>query len=196
MFHRPKFSHRHGKSRIWGGRASGCDTLELVKQASSDTTTVLNHRIVDQDASPDNSWVVVKLDWDFPPYLEQDWEPPNSEQGGTPVRLMTRKASIGWEVVVDYRYKHQEDVPEGNTQVRLFGIERQVHEDTQSQETPEPRLIGEGIRQRHFLLPRNFEGFLQATVAPATSTKIGPQYASDLIWVSSKEHANGQEGSH
>lgn len=175
-----------------GARASGCDTLELVKQASSDTATVLHHRIVDQDTSPDKLWAVVKLDWDFPPFLEAS----DSESGGAPVQLMTENTPTGWEAVVKYRYRHQEDTPEGDTQVRLFSIEPVVKDALHSQEASENRMIGEGIRQRRFLLPRNFEGFLQATVTPATLSKVGPQYTSEQIWASARDQKTRQEAAH
>lgn len=171
---------------------SGCGDVEIVKQASLNTATILRHRLVDQDDSPDDSWAVVKLDWDFPPFLE----PLASEPGGTTVELKVSKTSAGWTASVNYRYKHQEGLPEGETQVRLFSVEPKPLGTTGSEMAGNPRLIAEGIRQRRFLLPGQFEGFLQATVSPATATKIGPRYASKLTWISMREDPDGQGGFH
>src|SRR5207247_10030724 len=97
---------------------------------------------------------------------------------------------------VNYRYAHQEGLPEEETQVRLFSVEPKPLGTAGSEAAPQSRLIAEGIRQRRFLLPRQFEGFLQATVSPATATKIGPQYASKLTWMSVQENPSGQGRSH
>ncbi|OLE76091.1 hypothetical protein AUG19_03475 [archaeon 13_1_20CM_2_54_9] len=175
-----------------GLRISGCGEVGIVKQASLNTTTILRHRLVDRDDSLDNSWAVVKLDWDFPPFLE----PLTSENGGTAVQLKVMKTSAGWVADVNYRYRHQEGLPEEETQVRLFSVEPKPLGTTRSEAARKRRLIAEGIRQRRFLLPRQFEGFLQATVSPATATKIGPQYVSKLTWISVQENPSGQGSFH
>jgi len=176
-----------------GGRPiSGCGDLGMVRQASLNATPFLQHRLADEDDSPDNSWAVVKLDWDFPPFLE----PFTSEKAGTAVGLDITKTTEGSVALVHYRYKHQEGLPEGETQVRLFQVETTPLSSTRSEEARKLRLIAEGIRQRRFLLPRRFEGFLQATVSPATATKIGPQYTSKLTWVRARGKSKEQGSLH
>ena len=161
-----------------------CKDLEIVKQASSKGQTFLRHQLVAQDHSSDNFWAVVKLDWGYPPFLG----PLTSENGAT-VQLDVTKTSRGRVGVVDYQYRHQEGQPEGETHVRLFRVDR-TPLGVGTAVLPEGRsLIAEGIRQRRFPIPEHFQGYLQATVTPATGTKSGLQYESQLIWVSAAGHA-------
>ncbi|HJT75792.1 MAG TPA: hypothetical protein VJ739_01185, partial [Gemmataceae bacterium] len=124
----------------------------------------LHHRVVAQDPSGRGRWVILKADWDLPPYLARraDGDPHDA------VSLDVRSDSSGSVAVVSYRYAHQEGKPEAGTVVRLYTVGR----DGAS------RLLAEKTGQGAFRLPSSFAGNLRASVTPATATKRGPEFFS------------------
>src|SRR5262249_20965827 len=134
--------------------------IPLVRAIREKRTSYLHPVEVARDPSPLDRWSIVRLDWDFPPFLR-------GLEGGEFVTVEASPAADGTRLRVDYRYAHQEGVPEAGTRVTLFA---------QSQCTGAVSPVPVGARE--FMLPRAFAGTVRAEVQPATATKLGPTYAS------------------
>ncbi len=137
----------------------------LAEPVVASPSPYLHHRVVAQDPSGRGRWVILKADWDLPPYLVPGAE---GDAHGA-VSLDLQAESSGLVAHVGYRYAHQEGKPEAGTVVRLYA----VGQDGKS------RLLAEQLGQSIFRLPSLFSGNLQASVTPATATKRGPEFFSD-----------------
>jgi hypothetical protein len=147
------------------------DDVPLIHAIREGRTSYLHPVEVARDPSPLDRWSIVRMDWDFPPFLRP-------LDGGEFVALAASPTSDGTRVHVDYRYAHQEGVPEAGTRVTLFAQPRcpgSVPLSPLVAETPE------------FNLPRSFAGTVRAEVRPSTTTKIGPAYASHPLQIGSQE---------
>jgi hypothetical protein len=125
----------------------------------------LQHQVVAHDPSGLDRWVILKADWDYPPYLI----PRSAADPLNWVGLDVTTDSSGAEVRVGYRYAHQEGMAEGDTIVRLY----EVSQDGES------RLLFEQVRDKVFRLPPSYSGNVKASVIPCTSTKSGPESISN-----------------
>jgi hypothetical protein len=124
----------------------------------------LHPQVVAQDPSGRDRWLILKADWDYPPYLV-----PLAE--GNPrrcVQLMVTTDSSCTEVRVAYHYAHQQGNPECGTIVRLYAASPSGGHS----------LLAEQQGQSIFRLPPSFAGNLEASVLPSTSTKRGPEFWS------------------
>jgi hypothetical protein len=136
--------------------------IPLVRAIREGRTSYLHPVEVARDPSPLDRWSIVRLDWNFPPFLR-------GLEGGEFVTLEAAPATDGTRIHVNYRYAHQEGVPEAGTRVTLF-----VRSPCTGALTVSPAPPG----TREFMLPRSFAGTVRAEVQPATATKVGPTYAS------------------
>jgi hypothetical protein len=142
--------------------------VPLVAMIREGRTRYLHPVEVARDPSPLDRWSIVRLDWDFPPFLR-------APESGEPVTLDVRSTSDGIRVKVNYAYAHQEGKPEGETRVTVTAVGN--CEESQ-------RVITPVADQPHeFLLPAEFRGSLRAEVQPATATKVGPSYQSGLVQI-------------
>jgi hypothetical protein len=142
----------------------------LVRAVREGRTSYLHPVEVARDPSPLDRWSIVRLDWNFPPFLR-------GLEGGEFVTLEAAPATDGTRVHVNYRYAHQEGVPEAGTRVTLFARSPCTGAVTVS---PAP------ADTREFMLPRSFVGTVRAEVQPATATKVGPTYASLPLQIGSQ----------
>jgi hypothetical protein len=91
--------------------------IPLVRAVREGRTSYLHPVEVARDPSPLDRWSIVRLDWNFPPFLRP-------LKGGEFVTLSASSTGDGTPVEVNYRYAHQEGVPEAGTRVTLFGQSR------------------------------------------------------------------------
>src|SRR5262249_24965673 len=136
--------------------------IPLIRAIREGRTSYLHPVEVARDPSPLDRWSIVRLDWDFPPFL-------SVLEGGEFVTLDASPDADGARLRVDYRYAHQEGVPEAGTRVTLV-----AQSPCTGALTVSPFPAG----AREFTLPRAFAGTVRAEVQPATATKVGPTYAS------------------
>ncbi|GIW80455.1 MAG: hypothetical protein KatS3mg105_2262 [Gemmatales bacterium] len=136
----------------------------VVKSQRSDA--VLRHQLVAMDDSGRDRWAILKMDWDFPPYLQRD-------ESGKRVRLSLVGDSSGWRIQVLYRYAHQDGKPEANTIVRLYRVKA---DKTRS-------LWKEATGVTHFIVSPAFRGTIQVSVTPATATKKGEEFFSEAVTI-------------
>src|SRR5262249_5199419 len=143
--------------------------VPLVRAIREGRTAYLHPVEVARDPSPLDRWSIMRLDWDFPPFLRP-------LQGGDFVKLDALPVVDRTQIGVDYRYAHQEGVPEAGTHVTLL---------TQSRCTGAVMVYPLPAGTRDFVLPRSFAGTVHAEVQPATATKGGPIYRSGPLTVGS-----------
>jgi hypothetical protein len=111
--------------------------------------------------------MIVKLDWEYPPYLRPLAGGKQQER----VRIERSDGSQGSRIDVVYDYAHQEGKPEGGTIVRLYGV---------SGEGPAQLLVEQtGVQEFH--LPRDFAGNIRASVVPCCAEKQGEEYFSNVV---------------
>ena len=142
----------------------GCGTLPLVAQAANGTQPYLQHQIVARDPSPMDAWAILRLDWDYPPYLYP-------LPGGNQRRLVdVDRVEEGDQLKLNirYLYRQQKGVPESGTIVSLEGVRRDGMVCTLMEQTGVDSLSP----------PSSIRGRVQVVVTPATATKRGPRYES------------------
>jgi hypothetical protein len=134
--------------------------------------TVFDHKEVFRDQKYD-LWSIVKLDWDYPPYLHPlDESFPDTKVRATPI---PRRDGIGF--IVEISPTQQEGRPIVGVQYRL-----RVEEGDQSMCEPSPRRLFQLTdNPADLLLPKNFKGCVQISVSPITATKIGSEYYSEKM---------------
>jgi hypothetical protein len=139
--------------------------VPLIRAVREGRTSYLHPVEVARDPSPLDRWSIVRLDWDFPPFLRP-------LDGGEFVALEASSTGDGTRVHVDYRYAHQEGLPEAGTRVTLLAQSRcGAPEQTVAMS---PTVMG----GREFTVPASFAGTVRAEVQPATARKAGPIYGS------------------
>jgi hypothetical protein len=150
--------------RLNGGRElelADCGALPLIRRIERKTQRIVEHKLVARDKNTPSTWAIVTLDWDFPPYLL------NLDDGRSDevVRLVVNQQPDTLTVQVQYRYAHQDGLPEKGSTVRLnaAGADGRwcVFERSSSRNS--------------FTLPADFRGTLRPSVMPRTETKAGPE---------------------
>jgi hypothetical protein len=144
--------------------------IPLIRAIREGRTSYLHPTEVARDPSPLDRWSIVRLDWDYPPFLRQ-------LENGEFVELDVSSNGSGTRVRVAYHYAHQEGRPETGTRVTLFARPRCTGPEQSFQVPP---MAADG---REFILPASFAGTLRAEVQPATATKAGPIYGSRALTI-------------
>jgi hypothetical protein len=133
--------------------------------------SIFDHREVFRDEKYD-LWSIIKLDWDYPPYLrELDDRTPDTKVRATPI---LRGEGIGFTVEMNPR--QQEGGPITGADYRLY-----VERDSQTCDSSPKYLFQYANTSAELLLPKNFKGCVQISVAPRTATKTGSKYYTDII---------------
>lgn len=161
------------------GLPYGCSRHPIAVKAMGGQD-VLQHQIVARDVTKD-SWMIIKLDWSFPPYLTQkiingEW------YRWTVLRSGNRDEEVVFRV--DYEYAQQDNVPEKGTIIRIYRVGKGggCGEGMGSLE-----LLASTTDERHIALPHKFSGKIVLSVTPATVEKKGFEYFSEIIRVSTED---------
>jgi hypothetical protein len=152
--------------------------IPLIRAIREGRTSYLHPTEVARDPSPLDRWSIVRLDWDYPPFLRQ-------LENGEFVGLDVSSNGSGSRVRVAYHYAHQEGRPEAGTRVTLFARPRCTGPEQSFQVPP---MAADG---REFILPASFAGTLRAEVQPATTAKAGPIYGSRALTIESPGTCQG-----
>jgi hypothetical protein len=144
--------------------------IPLIRAIREGRTSYLHPTEVARDPSPLDRWSIVRLDWDYPPFLRQ-------LENGEFVGLDVSSNGSGSRVRVAYHYAHQEGRPEAGTRVTLFARPRCTGPEQSFQVPP---MAADG---RESILPASFAGTLRAEVQPATATKAGLIYGSRALTI-------------
>jgi hypothetical protein len=151
--------------------------VPLVRAIREGRTSYLHPVEVARDPSPLDRWSIVRLDWDFPPFLRP-------LQGGEFVALNAWSNGNETRVRVDYRYAHQEGLPEVGTRITLTAQSAQPHCGASEYNVALSAAAG-GAHE--FVLPPSFAETVRAEVQPATATKSGPVYRSRPLEIGSAD---------
>jgi hypothetical protein len=148
--------------------------------------TVFDHKEVFRDEKYD-LWSIIKLDWDYPPYLR----PLEEFSRNTEVRSATvlRADGIGFTVEID---PHQQ---EGRA---IMGAHYRLYAepgDNPTCDVSSRRLIQFSNSPAELLLPKKFKGCVQIGVSPFTATKIGSEHYSEKIVIGGDSSQSGDDGS-
>jgi hypothetical protein len=154
--------------------------VPLIRAIREGHTSYLHPVEVAHDFSPLDRWSIVRLDWDFPPFLRP-------LEAGEFVALHVSSMGNGVRIHVDYRYAQQDSVPEANTRVALFAQPRCAGSEQTASVPVSPLAAGE----HDFVLPLSFAGTVRAEVEPATATKVGPIYTSRVLDIGSPDSCPG-----
>jgi hypothetical protein len=147
--------------------------------------TVFDHKEVFRDEKYD-LWSIVKLDWDYPPYLRPlDESSPDTKVRATPI---PRRDDIGFTVEINPM--QQDGRPIAGVQYRL-----RVAEGDESCEASPIRSFQFTDNPADLLLPKKFKGCVQIGVSPFTATKIGSEYYSGKIAIGADSSRSGDEES-
>ena len=147
--------------------------VPLIRAIREGRTSYLHPVELARDPSPLDRWSIVRLDWDFPPFLR-------GLEGGEFVTLGASPAADGTWIRINYHYAQQEGLPEAGTRIMLFARSRCTGATTVSPVS---------ASTREFMLPRSFAGTVHAEVQPATTTKTGPVYRSGSLKIGASADA-------
>jgi hypothetical protein len=139
----------------------------IIQTAMATRPHPLRHQVVARDQSGYNRWVILKLDWDLPPYLK----PLPGCADGSRVALHVHRKADGVHIQVRYAFAHQEGVAEAGSAVRLYCVSN----------PDQPVLVAEKRGENRFVLPDTFCGAIRVAVTPSTRTKTGPEYLSETV---------------
>jgi len=125
-----------------------------------------------------DSWMIIKLDWSFPPYLVQ------KAMGGewhhwTVLRSGNKDKDVVFRV--DYEYAQQDAVPENGTTIRMYRVGKG---NSCSDGMGSLELLASTAGERQIALPDKFSGNIALSVTPATAQKKGLEYFSGVFRIS------------
>jgi hypothetical protein len=146
-------------------RIEGCDSLPLVRKAADGTFVSFNHQLVARDTSPLDIWAIVRMDWELPPYLVP------LRQEGPDGLIDIDRLDTGDQAIfrAQYRYHHDEGVPEQGTTFLVEGVRPGGGLCTLVEQT------GDSVLR----LPEGVRGQVQVVVTPSTAAKAGPSVTSE-----------------
>ncbi|MGE3908221.1 MAG: hypothetical protein AB7K36_02635 [Chloroflexota bacterium] len=147
----------------------GCEVVPLVSKAQAGTLEYLHHTVVARDSGPLDSWAIIKMDWDYPPFLR----PLGSGSGRAFVDVVQIEEADRLILRVRYEYAQQKRVPEQGTVLRLEGLGPDGQVCTLAEQTGSDTLT----------VPAGVRGRIRVIVTPHTATKAGPEYDSAITAV-------------
>jgi hypothetical protein len=118
------------------------------------------HIIAARDPSGRDSWAIVKLDWDVPPYLT------------APPRIAAERSANSITLTVSYDFRQQDGKPEYQTDVEIWLVARNGS-FCAVQGTPLAAERARGGRTTLVLAPSDADNDLIALARPQTETRIG-----------------------
>jgi hypothetical protein len=144
-----------------------CSDVSILRKIEQKKQQFLQHQIVAQDPVYPPQWAILKLDWEFPPYLA----PFDPSRPADLTRIVTTPTADGLSVQVQYRYVQDDGLPEAGSTVRLYGVGPKE----------ERCVLGRRSDGGMFTLPPGFQGTVQASVAPRSTSKPGPEIFGEPV---------------
>ena len=123
------------------------------------------HTLVARDPSGRDTWAIVRLDWDFPPYL------------GAKPRVEGVAAGESVSLTVRYDYRQQDGKPERQTETEIRPISRNGATCT-LRGAPLAAAKAVGGKAAFTLTPSDFGKDLVALVRPQSETRTGAPFFS------------------
>jgi hypothetical protein len=156
------------------GSSYGCERSPLAVRALAGNGGAMQNRVVARDDLR-NSWMIVKLDWELPPYLLAH----SGTNKWLRVRVDRRQRNTnGTEISVEYQYAQQEGEVEADTEVRVYDIgSGRTCESQQNRRT----ILVSARGTRQVMLPASFSGNIVVSVIPQSVKRRGFEYFSEVI---------------
>jgi hypothetical protein len=174
-----------GAAALLRGRTFGeCsnDTERVITAAGDLPRGVLRVSAARRDRSGTDRWAILKLDWDFPPYLRAGSSSSARVRvtidSATRVGGSARLANDRIRLTVLYDYAQQQGYPESRSRVRLYRVGAATPCTAGDEQLS---LVQELTDKRVFELPGDFAGRLQVSVIPRTATQAGQEFFSDVV---------------
>ena len=146
-----------------GKPSFGCSTDPLTMQAAQGRMGELEASVVARDKSLLDRWAIIRLEEDFPPFLD-----PLPGTDGERVGIVLETGRGSCSAGVRYRFSQQQSKPEAGTSVALH----LVHPDGARVS------LYEGPPGPVIRLPAGARGNLVAAVTPRTQTRAGRMFES------------------
>jgi hypothetical protein len=162
------------------GVGSHCTEQGIMRLTRSTDWRPLGHQVVAADVPGQDFWAILKLDWEFPPYLK-----PLDPEDMT-VEVASNVDPDGTRLSVRYEYAQQDGRTEKGSLTRLYRV---------SSDGQPACLIAESASGDALRLPADFAGFVRVSVIPGSTTKFGREYFSDVIVIGSSRDLTGNCGS-
>jgi len=158
-------------------RDGACSDVPIVQRADSPNQPYVQYHVVARDTSPFDGWAIVKLDWDFPPYLQRL---PDGD-GRTQVAVESVPGPGSSALDVRYQYAQQDGRPEQGTVLRLYGLAADRSRCLLAEQPGPGRLT----------VPPGLSGTFQVSVQPSTATKHGDESFSGDVAVGTSGDGRG-----
>ncbi|MBI2756442.1 MAG: hypothetical protein HYX52_07015 [Chloroflexi bacterium] len=149
--------------RKFPAQYESCMVQPLVRNTVNQTDGPLQNQLVARDTTGRDAWAIIKLDWDYPPFLR-----PLAGAEGLYVRPRVEGGGSQRRAIVEYQFAQQLGKPEVGTIVRLYS----VRDDGARQ------LLREESGGVPIAVPAEFSGTAVVSVQPRTDTKSGEPYFS------------------
>jgi hypothetical protein len=136
--------------------------------------SIFDHKEAFRDEKYD-LWSIIKLDWDYPPYLR----PLDERSPDTRVHASLVRRADGIGFAIEINPTQQKGRPIVGVHYRLFA---EIGDNPTCNVSPR-HLLQLVDSPADLSLPKGFEGCVQIGVAPFSATKTGSEYYSDIIMV-------------
>jgi hypothetical protein len=154
--------------RLNGQPETYCSTLPLVRDALANPEGFPRDRVVARDNSGGSQWAIVKLDWDYPPYLRRL----PGTQSSRYVQVESDYQPTAIHVYPRFDAQQQDGVPQTDPSVRVYWTS-----------AANECLLYAGNDASGIDLPLDFWGLIRIAVAPRTADMDGEEYSSDPVLV-------------
>jgi hypothetical protein len=166
--------------RLTQAPRGGCGQLGLVRQAGQDVPFP-HDSVVASDPSGQDGWSIMRLDWQYPPYLAplasqdsmvSDAQPGTGDSGGgTLVRADVQNSGAGWSITPRYKSVQQTGEPQQPATLRVY------------QTGSKTCLLGATDDPAGFVLPPAFSNLVTVSVTPRTAVAVGQEFFSQPFYV-------------
>ncbi len=161
-----------------------CFNYPIVRQALGLVPNRLEHQLMKRDEKED-MWAIIKINWDFPPYLIVD----NKTHESVKVSALREKNNI--KLDIQYSYKQQNGVKEDSSLVELRSVTRRKYSCSFGPAIIQTNVHGGKVKLQ-FSEKTGVDEYV-VVVTPKSVSKVGDQWTSAIIDVSNGEIKVGSE---
>jgi hypothetical protein len=161
------------------GERFGCSSYPIAMHALAGDDEVLAHRVQDRDHARD-SWMIIKLDWTYPPYLRED------PATGKLLEVTGKRRGGRTELEVSYRYAHQDELPEQQSILRVY---HSPNSSSCALDHRERVVVASSAGGTSIALPSRIRGTIVVSVTPMAAGKYGAEYFSEELTIPGKDSA-------
>jgi len=155
------------------GERFGCSNYPIAIHALAGADEVFAHRIQDWDDARD-SWMIIKLDWTYPPHLRDD------PATGKWLEVSGKRRGGRTELKVSYQYAHQDGLPEQRSIIRVYQSPRA---SSCGLDHHNRVVVASSEGGSSITLPPEIRGTIVVSVTPMAANKYGAEYFSEEITI-------------